>query len=73
MKAKLAALDAKEKRNGSAPAPSNGPPGPNPPPPTDDIPFYQFPRRARASFLLPEQLSTPGPGVGVPLLHTETA
>ena len=40
MKAKLAAFDAKAKRNGGTPAPS-GPPGPNPPPQgaTDDIPF----------------------------------
>jgi len=40
MKAKLAAFDAKAKRNGATPAPS-GPPGPNPPPQgaTDDIPF----------------------------------
>jgi hypothetical protein len=40
MKAKLAVLDAKERRNGgSAPAPTNGPRSPEPPPVTDDIPF----------------------------------
>lgn len=41
LKAKLAALDAKAKKagNGAAPPPHEGPSGPNPPPPTDDIPF----------------------------------
>jgi hypothetical protein len=40
MKAKLAALDAKEKREGNGAAPhAAGPIGPNPPGVTDDIPF----------------------------------
>lgn len=40
MKAKIAAFDAKAKREGNGAAPASaGPPGPNPPPMTDDIPF----------------------------------